>query len=73
MFSARVAQKPTMPVRDGKNTCQNWPSLGIPGPNWLGAEKASPKPPAIDQAHAEHDAPIGTAREIALFPPMTGG
>ena len=28
---------------------------------------------AIDQAHAEHDAPIGTAREIALFPPMTGG
>ena len=28
---------------------------------------------AIDQAHAEHDAPIGDAREIALFPPMTGG
>lgn len=28
---------------------------------------------AIDQQHAEHDQPIGQAREIALFPPMTGG
>ena len=28
---------------------------------------------AIDQEHVEHDAPIAGAREIALFPPMTGG
>ena len=28
---------------------------------------------AIDEEHADHDEPIGTAREIALFPPMTGG
>ncbi len=28
---------------------------------------------AIDQEHVEHDEPLGTAREIALFPPMTGG
>ena len=28
---------------------------------------------AIDQEHVEHDAPIKGAREIALFPPMTGG
>lgn len=28
---------------------------------------------ALDEEHAEHDEPIGTAREIALFPPMTGG
>ncbi len=28
---------------------------------------------ALDQDHVEHDAPIGNAREIALFPPMTGG
>jgi len=28
---------------------------------------------AIDEEHAEHDEPIGAAREIALFPPMTGG
>jgi molybdopterin synthase sulfur carrier subunit len=28
---------------------------------------------AIDRAHAKHDAPIAGAREIAFFPPMTGG
>jgi molybdopterin synthase sulfur carrier subunit len=28
---------------------------------------------AIDQTHVQHDAPIGTAREVAFFPPMTGG
>jgi molybdopterin synthase sulfur carrier subunit len=28
---------------------------------------------AIDEEHADHDEPIGGAREIALFPPMTGG
>jgi sulfur-carrier protein len=28
---------------------------------------------AVDKAHARHDAPIAGAREIAFFPPMTGG
>jgi sulfur-carrier protein len=28
---------------------------------------------AIDQTHARHDTPIAGAREIAFFPPMTGG
>jgi molybdopterin synthase sulfur carrier subunit len=28
---------------------------------------------ALDHEHAEHDEPIGGAREIGLFPPMTGG
>jgi molybdopterin synthase sulfur carrier subunit len=28
---------------------------------------------ALDRAHAKHDAPIAGAREIAFFPPMTGG
>ncbi|PTW53205.1 molybdopterin synthase subunit MoaD [Breoghania corrubedonensis] len=28
---------------------------------------------AVDQTHVDHDMPIGDAREIALFPPMTGG
>ncbi|MCY0094517.1 molybdopterin converting factor subunit 1 [Hoeflea ulvae] len=28
---------------------------------------------AIDEEHADHDEAIGNAREIALFPPMTGG
>jgi len=28
---------------------------------------------AIDREHCRHDAPIAAAREIAFFPPMTGG
>lgn len=28
---------------------------------------------AIDQAHARPESPIANAREIAFFPPMTGG
>lgn len=28
---------------------------------------------AIDRTHVRADAPIAGAREIALFPPMTGG
>jgi molybdopterin synthase sulfur carrier subunit len=28
---------------------------------------------AIDEEHADHNQAIGAAREIALFPPMTGG
>lgn len=28
---------------------------------------------AIDQEHAPHDAVVTGAREVALFPPMTGG
>lgn len=28
---------------------------------------------AIDQAHVRHDARIDGAREIAFFPPVTGG
>lgn len=28
---------------------------------------------AIDQTHADHDATITGAREVAFFPPVTGG
>ena len=28
---------------------------------------------ALDKTHVKSDAPIGKAREIAFFPPMTGG
>ncbi len=28
---------------------------------------------ALDRTHARHDAALGEAREIAFFPPMTGG
>ena len=28
---------------------------------------------ALDQDHVPHDAPLAGAREVAFFPPMTGG
>ena len=28
---------------------------------------------AINQTHAKHNAPVAGAREIAFFPPVTGG
>lgn len=28
---------------------------------------------AVDQEHVNHDAALGTAREVAFFPPVTGG
>ncbi len=28
---------------------------------------------AMDQEHVDHDTPLDGAREIAFFPPMTGG
>jgi molybdopterin synthase sulfur carrier subunit len=28
---------------------------------------------ALDKCHAAHNAPLRGAREVALFPPMTGG
>jgi molybdopterin synthase sulfur carrier subunit len=28
---------------------------------------------ALDHDHVEHETPLGGAREIAFFPPMTGG
>jgi molybdopterin synthase sulfur carrier subunit len=28
---------------------------------------------AIDQEHVEHDAALANVREVAFFPPMTGG
>ena len=28
---------------------------------------------ALDEEHADHDEALGAVREIALFPPMTGG
>ena len=28
---------------------------------------------ALDKVHTKHDMPLGNAREVAFFPPMTGG
>ena len=36
-------------------------------------EKPATVRAAIDRVHARHDAAIAGAKEIAFFPPMTGG
>lgn len=44
------------------------------GPEYESAfEKAHVIRAAVDQTHVSHDAPVGEAREIAFFPPVTGG
>lgn len=48
--------------------------LGRRGENYAAAF-ANPKSirAALDHTHVKHDASIRNAREIAFFPPMTGG
>jgi molybdopterin synthase sulfur carrier subunit len=36
-------------------------------------EKAKFIRAAIDRTHVKHDVPIAGAKEVAFFPPMTGG
>ncbi|HCL61325.1 MAG TPA: molybdopterin synthase sulfur carrier subunit [Rhizobiales bacterium] len=44
------------------------------GPEFANAfERSEVIRAAIDQSHVRHDAKIGGAREIAFFPPVTGG
>lgn len=44
------------------------------GPEYAHAfERAEIIRAAIDQTHVPHETPVGTAREVAFFPPMTGG
>jgi molybdopterin synthase sulfur carrier subunit len=44
------------------------------GPEFANAfERSEVIRAAIDQSHVHHDAKIGGAREIAFFPPVTGG
>ena len=44
------------------------------GPEFANAfEKQDVIRAAIDQSHVSHDKRIGGAREIAFFPPVTGG
>lgn len=44
------------------------------GENYAHAfENAATIRAAIDRRHVKHDVPIAGAREVAFFPPMTGG
>lgn len=48
--------------------------LSAKGENYAHAfERGSVIRAAIDRSHVKHDASVAGAREIAFFPPMTGG
>jgi sulfur-carrier protein len=48
--------------------------LSARGENYAHAFESGPLiRAAIDKMHVRHEAEIGTAQEIAFFPPMTGG
>jgi len=48
--------------------------LSAQGANYAEAfENAASIRAALDRAHVKHDAKIADAREVAFFPPMTGG
>lgn len=48
--------------------------LSEQGENYAFAfERAGMIRAAVDKKHVRHDAPIAGAREVAFFPPMTGG
>lgn len=48
--------------------------LSARGENYARAfEKSAAIRAALDRKHVKHDARIAGAREIAFFPPMTGG
>ena len=61
MFSARVAQKPTMAVSEGQNTCQNCPAFLPPAANSEGRSSKGPKPPALSCTHHS------STKQIAIF------
>jgi molybdopterin synthase sulfur carrier subunit len=58
-------------VKTGTDLLRHLKSLGDEYAHALEHEKVIRI--AINQEHVEHDEPITGAREIALFPPMTGG
>ena len=48
--------------------------LRLRGPEYVAAfEQSDVIRTAVDQTHVPHDAAIANAREIAFFPPVTGG
>ncbi len=48
--------------------------LSRQGENYaIAFDKSATVRAALDRVHARHEAPIAGAKEVAFFPPMTGG
>lgn len=69
-----LSEEELSPPREVETVRQLVDWLAARGDNYAAAF-ANPKTirAALDKTHAAPDSPIGAAREIAFFPPMTGG
>ena len=68
------AEESIEPPADVKTVADLIAWLSAQGDNYAHAfERGAVIRAAIDRAHVKHDAPLAGAREIAFFPPMTGG
>jgi sulfur-carrier protein len=69
-----LSEEELTPPREVETVRQLVDWLAARGDNYAAAF-ANPKTirAAIDKTHAAPDTPIAAAREIAFFPPMTGG
>lgn len=71
---AGIAAEDVAPPQDVATVAELIAWLKGRGPEFANAfARAEVIRAAIDQRHVSHDAPIKGAREIAFFPPVTGG
>ena len=68
------AEEEIAPPEDIKTVADLMDWLSGQGENYAAAfANSKTMRAALDRTHVKHDAVIGNAREIAFFPPMTGG
>jgi sulfur-carrier protein len=68
------AEEQSVPPENIKTVAELMAWLSGKGENYAAAFAHSKSMrAALDRAHVKHDALIQNAREIAFFPPMTGG
>jgi molybdopterin synthase sulfur carrier subunit len=71
---AGIAAEDIDPPKSVTNIAELMAWLKARGPEFANAfERAEVIRAAIDRSHVRHDARIAGAREIAFFPPVTGG
>jgi molybdopterin synthase sulfur carrier subunit len=68
------AEEEIVPPKNIKTVAELMAWLGGQGENYAAAfANIKAMRAALDRTHVKHDAVIKNAREIAFFPPMTGG
>ena len=69
-----LAEEPIVPPPDVVTVGDLMAWLAARGEHYTHAfENARTIRAALDRVHVKHDAPIAGAKEVAFFPPMTGG